>query len=327
MSHDELIVNCDPCFDINPATRTITCNSGKTCIMQYDHNSERFGFRMPRYVEGHDMSICDRVEVHYINEDKNTKEIVRDTYIVQDLMVSKDDEEKIEFSWLISQKATKLFGALAFLVRFSCFSEDKPEYIWNTSIFSGITISQGLYNTEIVIEENADLIETMRIELKSYIDEQEVSLIDLENLEAKTSKKYELIQTITVADDGVTTFTFDKDINGNSFKLDAVSIYIECPSSPTTTTSWRLDANKAESANVIFYKAPSGKGTLFVAKAERLTTKYWWTEEYENFANNYAYNKIESSNRMYGVDYITKLILKMSNSPVGTVVTICGRRV
>ena len=174
MSHDEIIVNCDPCFEVDAKTRAVTCNSGKTCLMQTDHNSERFGFKMPRHIEGHDMSICDKVEIHYINTDRNTKEEVRDAYRVTDLRVSEDDEEKIEFSWLISGNATQKEGNLSFLVKFSCFDEgsDKPEYIWNTAVFSGITISQGINNTTIIIEENPDALEGIKLELESYIDEQ-----------------------------------------------------------------------------------------------------------------------------------------------------------
>lgn len=51
---------------INPVTRAIkNASSKKATLMQNDHNSERFTFELPRYIEGYDMSLCNETEVHY----------------------------------------------------------------------------------------------------------------------------------------------------------------------------------------------------------------------------------------------------------------------
>ena len=62
------IIDSDARFTINPITRAILNEtSRKTILIQGDHNSERYTFEMPMYVEGHDMTLCNRVEVHYLN--------------------------------------------------------------------------------------------------------------------------------------------------------------------------------------------------------------------------------------------------------------------
>ncbi len=66
MSHNHNIADSDTRFIIDPITRIIRNQaSKKTTLMQNDHNSERFTFELPRYVEGHDMSLCNAVEIHY----------------------------------------------------------------------------------------------------------------------------------------------------------------------------------------------------------------------------------------------------------------------
>lgn len=167
MAHADIIIDKDPCFEINTATRQITnMTAEKTSLIQYDHNSERFGFTMPRFVEGHDMSICDRIEVHYINSDGMTQEQIEGVYEVTDVAISNDDEEKIVFSWIISQNATSYVGALAFLIRFVCVEEDATvSYAWNTAIFTGVKIEKGMYNSDEIVAEYADVLEQWRIEL------------------------------------------------------------------------------------------------------------------------------------------------------------------
>lgn len=167
MAHADIIIDKDPCFEINTATRQITnMTADKTSLIQYDHNSERFGFTMPRFVEGHDMSICDRIEVHYINSDGMTQEQIEGVYEVTDVAISDEDEEKIVFSWIISQNATGYVGALVFLIRFVCVEEDATvSYAWNTAIFTGVKIEKGMYNSDEIVAEYADVLEQWRIEL------------------------------------------------------------------------------------------------------------------------------------------------------------------
>lgn len=159
MSHLHNVTDSDNKFIVDGISRTIkNASTSKTTVMQFDHNSEVFTFEVPRYIEGHDMMLCNRVEVHYLNIDTVTKEEHEGIYLVDDLTVSTDDENKLTCSWVISQNATSLVGSLNFLLRFICLTDDVIDYVWNTAIHSGIYVSKGIYNSDIVAEQYIDTI-------------------------------------------------------------------------------------------------------------------------------------------------------------------------
>lgn len=159
MSHIHEVIDSDNKFIVDGISRVIkNTSTSKTTVMQFDHNSERFTFEVPRYIEGHDMMQCNRVEVHYLNIDTSTKQENEGIYLVDDLKVNEDDETKLTCSWVISQNATGLVGSLNFLLRFICSTDDIIDYVWNTSICSGIYVSKGIYNSDIVAEQYIDTI-------------------------------------------------------------------------------------------------------------------------------------------------------------------------
>ena len=159
MSHIHNVTDGDNKFIVDGISRAIkNASASKTTIMQFDHNSEVFTFEVPRYIEGHDMTECNRVEVHYLNIDSTTKQENEGIYLVDDLTINAEDETKLTCSWVISQNATQLVGSLNFLLRFICLTGDVIDYVWNTSIFSGIYVSKGIYNSDIVAEQYIDTI-------------------------------------------------------------------------------------------------------------------------------------------------------------------------
>ena len=163
MSHTHLIKDADTVFTIDPVTRKIISSSSKVSLMQYDHDSEIFTFQIPKLVEGHDMSLCNKIEIHYTNINKKTKEASRDIYPVTDATV---DGDNLIFSWLISGNATKYPGSLIFLIRFGCLEDNNVfSYLWHTDIFKNITISDGMSNTEAVAEDYSDILEQWRSEI------------------------------------------------------------------------------------------------------------------------------------------------------------------
>jgi len=191
MAHEHRIYDTDRHFQINPVTRAISNPSNKVTLIQYDHNSELFGFEIPRYVDGHDMSLCNRVEVHYINigaKSQNTG-----LYEVTDLQVLPEDEDIVTCTWLISQNATQLVGSLHFIVRYACVEEDNTiSYNWNTAIYSSIKVSSGIYNSEHVIDQYADILEEWKQAL--YAEGLKISSVE---------------QTVVSTEDsGVNEFTF-----------------------------------------------------------------------------------------------------------------------
>ena len=166
MPHPHQIYDSDKHFVIDPITRNITNNSSKLTIMQYDHNSERFTFEIPKIIEGHDMSLSDIVRVHFVNIGSTKTNTNFGVYEVDDMAVSLDNPDTVTFSWLISGAATEFNGSLNFAIRFYCSSDGGIiEYSWGTSIYSGIIVSNGLENSEIIIEEYIDVLEQWKQEV------------------------------------------------------------------------------------------------------------------------------------------------------------------
>ena len=170
------VYDSDTHFSINPISRAIKNESTtKTGLIQYDHNSERFTFEMPKIIEGHDMSQCDIVEIHYINIDGKTEITSSGVYPVDDMQIDTTDSNIVIFSWLISQNATKYVGHLNFLVRFACTDDEgNILYVWNTAVHTGIAVSNGIYNSEFVLEQYVDVLEKWRLSVQAS------SLIDLQ---------------------------------------------------------------------------------------------------------------------------------------------------
>lgn len=159
MAHSHSVYDTDAHFQVNKATRMISnVSSSKITLIQYDHNSERFTFEMPRYIEGHDMMNCNEVEIHYLNVASNRAEQTEGVYTVDDLEYCTDDESLIIFTWLVSQNATRYVGSLNFILRFVCRTGETVDYVWNTAIYSGVAISNGMYNGDVIVEEYADIL-------------------------------------------------------------------------------------------------------------------------------------------------------------------------
>lgn len=158
MAHLHSIYDSDLHFVIDPVTRVITNQSEKkNSVIQFDHNSERFTFELPRYME-HDMLTCNRVEVHYLNIESKTGNQREGIYEVQDLQVSPHDDKVVICSWLVSNNATQYAGTLNFVLRFACTQGDVVDYVWNTAVFKNYAVQNGLYNSDPIVEQYPDVL-------------------------------------------------------------------------------------------------------------------------------------------------------------------------
>lgn len=160
LAHIHSVYDTDAHFKIDGVTRAVkNASETKTMLVQHDHNSERFTFEIPRIVDGHDMSTCNVVQVHYINIDSRNKENqYSGVYEVDDLQVSPNGDDVVILSWLISGNATQYVGSLNFIIRFVCSSDGAVDYAWNTVIHSGVTVSAGIYNSETIVTEYPDVL-------------------------------------------------------------------------------------------------------------------------------------------------------------------------
>ena len=172
MAHLHPVYDTDCHFLINPNSRDITYDGTDPLVLiQNDHNSEHYTFEIPRYVDGHDMSECNSVQVHYINIDAGTGARVLGLYEVKDLQLAVDDEEVVICSWAISQNATQLVGSLIFALRFACMTGSTLDYVWNTMVYSGVTVSSGIYNGEEAVEDYKDALLIWYDELVETLEE------------------------------------------------------------------------------------------------------------------------------------------------------------
>lgn len=157
MPHIHNIIDDDHHFIIDPTTRAITSEVARHYIVQYDHGSEEYTFQIPRIVEGHDMSLSNRIEVHYTNITKNRRAQNDDVYIVRDEDYS-SDEDNFYFRWRIYNTATQLVGSLKFSITFLCHDESgNLVYEWGTTLYEDIQVLARNRNTAAVQVKYPDL--------------------------------------------------------------------------------------------------------------------------------------------------------------------------
>lgn len=165
MGHTHPVYDTDTHFIIDPITRAVTnAESKKTLLMQNDHNSEEFSFELDKVVEGHDMTLCNQIEIHYSNVDQTKRNSSLGVYEVNNLEVT-EDGNKVAFTWVVSENATLYAGSLNFLIKFMCVEDGVVTYRWNTGVNNTITIAKGLQNGEAVTENYPDILTQWKEEL------------------------------------------------------------------------------------------------------------------------------------------------------------------
>lgn len=219
MPHEHIdtdIVDTDPHFIIDTITREISNNTNdKIRIMQYDNKSERYSFDIDRYIEGHDLMNCNKVQIHFINIGSSGQKHPG-LYLVDDLHINSSDENKVTFSWLISQDATYYSGILSFLVSFKCVDGDTILYRWSSSIFDSIQITAGLDNNNTVFELYADELlawqNNIETEISSWQNNMETELIpnlvDENYINREFATSEEVANIFSVRDPAVTPSVF-----------------------------------------------------------------------------------------------------------------------
>ena len=320
MIHSNKIRDADVHFVIDPITRAIkSASATKTSVIQYDHNSERFTFMLPRYIEGHDMMESTKVEVHYINANAAASGV----YIVEDLQTD-ETEENVLCSWLLSQNVTQNAGVLHFLLRFACIAEDGTvEYVWNTAIYKGISVASGMNNAEDIAEQYADILELWKRELYEHH-------IALEEKINEVSKgDFELIASGETTEE-VNSIVITEDNDGKPIELcDMITIYSSCPQG-TAAGNLTYVLNGALAHMISNAVVTSGKGyQRFVA----IYSGKKWDAYGQNADGEAANGTMTSRDRQSAVDAPTVTSIKLSLSktelvlPIGFQYEIYGRRV
>ena len=168
MTHKHGVRDVGAHYTIDQFTRQIKNDSvNKTTIIQYDHNSERLTFEIPLYVDGHAMTLCDLIEIHFINISEDGKHKNPGVYEVDDITA---EGEKAVFTWLFSQDATQLAGSLNFFIVFKCTENGVTVYRWGTEIYKNLPVSEGMNNGEAVLTEYPDILAQWKAQLFSASD-------------------------------------------------------------------------------------------------------------------------------------------------------------
>lgn len=176
MTHTHNITDAGKHFVIDPLLRTITTVTNTLVLVQGDHNSERYTFEVANNIEGHDMSLCNRIEIHYDNIGSTSKEVNEGMYIAKDVNI---DGDNVTFSWLISNNATKLAGTISFWINFVCIDDnDEVVYSWGTDSFKRVKVIESNRNTEEVIYTFPDILEQWGEEILNDFKYDMVTLID-----------------------------------------------------------------------------------------------------------------------------------------------------
>lgn len=162
MAHEHELFDSDAHFIIDPETMQISCDSEVKALRCGDHNSEKYTFEMPRYIEGHDMSLCNVVQVHYDNVkyDKTTREtIIKKGFDeVKDFGFRAGSEETLVWIWEVKGDATQQDGNLNFCMRFACLEGSEIEYQKFSETYESIPVGASIFNTEEVAKVNTDAL-------------------------------------------------------------------------------------------------------------------------------------------------------------------------
>ena len=139
------VIDFDHHFVVDPFTREITSKTPqKDFLMQNDHNSERFTFEVPRFVEGRDLSLCNLVRVYYRNGRKNGR------YTIADIKVHPFLNEVVFCTWLISQNATSSVGPLSFMLKFAQLSDEELiDYAWSTKTYEKVEVIASIDGSDV----------------------------------------------------------------------------------------------------------------------------------------------------------------------------------
>ena len=192
MAHTHDVYDMENHFEINGSSRFIKETSvTKLVVVQGDHKSEVLTFKMPRYIDGHDMTLCNKIRIHYINLDTKTNNKSADVYEVTDLTLCEECEDVLTFTWTIEAPATKYSGTLSFLVKFECTEGENVLYQWNTAKYVSVNVLAGIDNSEEFVEKYSNVLEEWYNELTKGADsieelnQQAIAEIELAKEDAK----------------------------------------------------------------------------------------------------------------------------------------------
>lgn len=137
--------------------RTVSVpNSLMKIGIQYDHKVNKITFDCPRYPD-EDPSIDMSGMQIFINYMLSDKTLGASAGI--NVCVDSENEDIMHFDWQITNAITKVKGVLSVLVCIKQMDSDANEiYHWNSDLFQKFSVGEGMECSEVVAEENPDVI-------------------------------------------------------------------------------------------------------------------------------------------------------------------------
>ena len=137
--------------------RTVTVpNSLQRLGVQYDHNVNTVIFDCPRYPDGDPTVDMSKMQI-FINYMLPNNALGASQGI--NVEIDSDDDSLMHFGWKITKAITQYKGVLATLICIKQVDDDGNEvYHWNTMMFKRFTVDEGMECSEVITEENADII-------------------------------------------------------------------------------------------------------------------------------------------------------------------------
>lgn len=129
----------------------IVPDSLKRIAVQYDNHIETVTFDCPRYWDNNDLSTMN-IYINYVRSDS-----VKGLCLVKNVVIDEEDSNMIHFDWIIGDEITIVSGSLEFAISAKKMGEDE-ELRWYSEINTQMTVSKGLDNAEIIVEEHPDIL-------------------------------------------------------------------------------------------------------------------------------------------------------------------------
>lgn len=154
MEAEALSTSADDCFIVDNDLRTITVPGSITVLgVEHDDDVHRLYFQLPKMYGEFDLSEFD-IRINYVNADGKG-----DFYPVDDKEASGDN---ITFSWLVGRTAFEKMGDVIFNVCLRKMDNDGVVIKeFNTTIATLPPVLEGLETTELIVQQNPDIIESI----------------------------------------------------------------------------------------------------------------------------------------------------------------------
>ena len=154
MEADVLSTSAENRFIVDNNLRTITIPGSITVLgVEHDDDVHRLYFQMPKMYGEFDLSEFD-IRINYVNAADKP-----DTYPVDDKETSGDN---ITFSWLVGRTAFEKMGEVKFNV---CLRKTNGDGVvakeFNTTTATLPPVLEGLETTELIVQQNPDVIESI----------------------------------------------------------------------------------------------------------------------------------------------------------------------